>query len=93
MQNRRGILILTDQGFKSIINRLHRGVAQLVARLVRVQEAVGSTPATPTSGVSFGILRFLFFANRMDCNANSGKLGKKLFDIASILHKISQRRD
>ena len=26
-----------------------RGVAQLVARLVRVQEAVGSTPATPTS--------------------------------------------
>lgn len=34
------------------------GVAQLVARMVRVHEAVGSTPATRTIGVSFGILRF-----------------------------------
>ena len=31
---------------------VYRGVAQLVARLVRVQEAVGSTPATPTMGKS-----------------------------------------
>ena len=30
------------------MDELYRGVAQLVARLVRVQEAVGSTPATPT---------------------------------------------
>ena len=36
----------------------HPGVAQLVARMVRVHEAVGSTPATRTIGVSFGILRF-----------------------------------
>ncbi len=28
--------------------RLHPGVAQLVARMVRVHEAVGSTPATRT---------------------------------------------
>ena len=49
---------LTFRGKFRIIIKLYRGVAQLVARLVRVQEAVGSTPATPTSGVSFGILRF-----------------------------------
>ena len=30
----------------------------LVSRLVRVQEAVGSNPATRTIGVSFGVLRF-----------------------------------
>ena len=34
------------------MDELYRGVAQLVARLVRVQEAVGSTPATPTTGES-----------------------------------------
>ena len=36
----------------------NQSVAQLVARMVRVHEAVGSTPATRTIGVSFGILRF-----------------------------------
>ena len=40
---------------------LYRGVAQLVARLVRVQEAVGSTPATPTIGVSVRVLRFFYY--------------------------------
>ena len=32
-----------------IMKKLHRGVAQMVARMVRVHEAVGSTPATRTS--------------------------------------------
>ena len=40
----------------------HPGVAQLVARMVRDHEAVGSNPATRTIGVSFGVLRF-FIAN------------------------------
>ena len=41
---------LTNRDEIHIIVKLitYRGVAQLVARLVRVQEAVGSTPATPT---------------------------------------------
>ena len=39
---------MTIHGKFRIIIKLYRGVAQLVARLVRVQEAVGSTPATPT---------------------------------------------
>ena len=40
---------------------MHRGVAQLVARLVRVQEAVGSTPATPTKHRErFSFAVFLF---------------------------------
>ena len=33
-----------------IIIKLYPGVAQLVARMVRVHEAVGSTPATRTIG-------------------------------------------
>ena len=40
---------LTSTKLFRIIVKLYRGVAQLVARLVRVQEAVGSTPATPTN--------------------------------------------
>ena len=45
-----------------IIVKLYRGVAQLVARLVRVQEAVGSTPATPTKKRQvFLDLSFLFW--------------------------------
>ena len=35
-----------------IIIKLYPGVAQLVARMVRVHEAVGSTPATRTKGES-----------------------------------------
>ena len=31
------------------LTQLYRGVAQMVARLVRDQEAVGSNPATPTT--------------------------------------------
>ena len=48
---------------------LYRGVAQLVARLVRVQEAVGSTPATPTTGVSARIPRFFV---KVICTARYG---------------------
>ena len=36
----------------------------LVSRLVRVQEAPGSNPGTPTIGVSFGILRFFALLHR-----------------------------
>ena len=37
------------------------GVAQLVARYLGVVEAVGSSPAIRTIGVSFGVLRFFIF--------------------------------
>ena len=40
--------ILTSDKISLIINKLFPGVAQLVARMVRVHEAVGSTPATRT---------------------------------------------
>ena len=43
---------------------LHPGVAQLVARMVRVHEAVGSTPATRTKNPPFSFENggfFLFF--------------------------------
>ena len=39
----------------------HPGVAQLVARLTGGQEAVSSSLATRTNGVSFGVLRFFIF--------------------------------
>ena len=44
-------LLLTERGKKNIIEKLNGpnpGVAQLVARMVRVHEAVGSNPATRT---------------------------------------------
>ena len=43
---------LTSAGKFRIIIKLHPGVAQLVARLVRDQEAVGSNPATRTKKVT-----------------------------------------
>ena len=43
------ILGLTFSGFSRIISYVLPGVAQLVARMVRVHEAVGSTPATRTT--------------------------------------------
>ena len=46
------------------ISVMYPGVAQLVARMVRVHEAVGSNPATRTIGVSFGILRFFALLHR-----------------------------
>ena len=39
---------LPARGFESRPLRQNRGVAQLVARLVRDQEVVGSNPVTPT---------------------------------------------
>ena len=44
-----GGFFLTIAGGFRIICRLYPGVAQLVARLVRDQEAVGSNPATRTT--------------------------------------------
>ena len=41
---------MTDSKKFRIIIKLYPGVAQLVARMVRVHEAVGSTPATRTIG-------------------------------------------
>ena len=47
-----------DKDFKSDYNNgAYRGVAQLVARMVRVHEAVGSTPAAPTT---WGCLKKIF---------------------------------
>ena len=40
---------MTDLKKFRIIVKLYPGIAQLVARLVRDQEAVGSNPVTPTS--------------------------------------------
>ena len=34
---------------------IYRGVAQLVARLVRDQEVMGSNPVTPTKGEGVGL--------------------------------------
>ena len=53
-----GIPPLTSAGKFRIIIKLHPGVAQLVARLVRDQEAVGSNPATRTT---LGALKLLGF--------------------------------
>gem|GEM_PF-1233057 len=38
--------------FDKEMNNVFRGVAQLVARSVRVAEAVGSSPTTPTTAMS-----------------------------------------
>ena len=47
-------------------NKVHPGVAQLVARLVRDQEAVGSNPVARTKKVVFALAdaTFLFRAMR-----------------------------
>ena len=46
-----------------IIIKLYPGVAQLVARMVRVHEAVGSTPATRTSPAILVIAGFSLYFN------------------------------
>ena len=51
--------------------KLYPGVAQLVARMVRVHEAVGSTPATRTSkkalkSYDFRVFLQLFQEKRID---------------------------
>ena len=43
--------------------RLYPGVAQLVARMVRVHEAVGSTPATRTNSAILVIAGFSLYFN------------------------------
>ena len=58
------ILGLTFGGFSRIISYVLPGVAQLVARMVRVHEAVGSNPATRTKNPPFVCKNggfFLFF--------------------------------
>ena len=48
-------------------NKALRGVAQMVARLVRDQEAVGSNPATPTS-VTLNSVSIEFSVNFVYCS-------------------------
>ena len=45
------VFLLKDQNLISIT--LYRGVAQLVARLVRDQEVMGSNPVTPTKNTIY----------------------------------------
>ena len=57
------IFLLTGGGEKNIIIRpIYPGVAQLVARMVRVHEAVGSNPATRTTSEQalYRLLRLFF---------------------------------
>ena len=54
---------------------LHPGVAQLVARMVRVHEAVGSTPATRTKNPPFSFENggfFLLFLQKLNFKAGHG---------------------
>ena len=44
------IFLLVVIRFIGSIKETHRGVAQVVECLLREQEAVGSSPATPTNG-------------------------------------------
>ena len=44
----------------NMLRVFYRGVAQMVARLVRDQEAVGSNPVTPTKAISRQADGFLF---------------------------------
>ena len=52
-----------------IIIKLYPGVAQLVARMVRVHEAVGSTPATRTKSeqASYRLLRLFLLQSSNLC--------------------------
>ena len=49
LTTRRNYAILLYTGVGVIVGPILRGVAQMVARLVRDQEVVGSNPVTPTS--------------------------------------------
>ena len=53
---------LFSYGFLLVINSYDRGVAQLVARVVRDDEAAGSSPVTPTFNGFKSMMRLnLFF--------------------------------
>ena len=48
--------------------RYFRGIAQLVARLVRDEEAVGSNPAAPTKKNQYTFVYWFFFVSARDLN-------------------------
>ena len=48
--------------------RYFRGIAQLVARLVRDEEAVGSNPAAPTNKNQYTFVYWFFFVSARDLN-------------------------
>ena len=65
-----GSSILSSPTKKTAVNwlRYFRGIAQLVARLVRDEEAVGSNPAAPTKKSRHTFVCLLFVCRSRDLN-------------------------